>query len=151
MWSLPVEETSLSGTGVDIHASLSEDRLRVYFASARGGPPLDLFTATRAMPTDMWPTPTRITELNTTGIEADPWLSADERTIVFAADRDNIERDIYIATRASAGGAFDPPVALSECNTVDYEESGPWLSPDLKTLVFSSNRSGTADIYIVTR
>ncbi len=151
MWSMPVEDVSLSGTGVDIHASVSQDRLRIYFASARGGPPLDLFTATRALPTDTWPTPTRITELNTGGQEADPWVSADERTLVFASDRDYPQRDIYMATRAAVGDMFGVPVPLAECNTVDYEDSGPWLSPNLKTVVFSSNRAGTADIYIVKR
>jgi hypothetical protein len=42
--------------------------------------------------------PVAVTELNTTTSEVDPWISDDQRTIVFASNR-NGNFDLFIATR----------------------------------------------------
>ena len=151
MWSAPVRDAALSSSTVDFRAALSQDRLRVYFASTRVGAQLDIYTSARATAGATWPTPTAIPELATGAAEADPWLSADELAIVFSSNREHPMRDIYMATRTTTADPFGAPVPMSECNTVDYADDGPWLSPDLKTMFFSSNRSGTADIYMISR
>ena len=150
MWSPPVIESTLSSGSADFRAALSADRLRVYFSSSRGaGSNLDLWTSTRVAPADAWPTPTRITELDTVAQDAEPWLSDDELTIVFASSRDAPRRDLFLATRGMRSDPFGAAVPVPDVNTFDYAESGPWLSPDQHVLIFASDRSGTADIYTV--
>lgn len=67
---------------------VSEDCLTVYFASNAVNPTdFDLYVMTRTAIDRPFDTPVRIEELATTAIEADPWVSADGRHIVFASDR----------------------------------------------------------------
>jgi hypothetical protein len=83
-WSLPVRDPSIvTATAYDSDPFLPGDKLTIYFDSTRvdGG---DLFMAHRTALAEPFGAPERITELDTAGIEQDPWVSPDQRHIFFS-------------------------------------------------------------------
>jgi WD40 repeat protein len=84
-WSAPALLDSASSTASDASPFLLADKLTLYFDSNRDGTN-DLYIATRPTPDAAFGTPQPIPELNTAGIEADPWVSPDQRHIFFARD-----------------------------------------------------------------
>lgn len=74
--------------------------LVMYFDSNRAGGEgsRDLWVMERPSPSGDFAGATPLTELNGPDYDADPWLSADQRTIVFASDRFG-DFDLFIATR----------------------------------------------------
>jgi hypothetical protein len=97
----PVSATPLNSTSADTSAFMTKDCLTVYFASNRTSATTgtDLYTAHRAAVTDPWPSPTLMTDFNTTDNEEDPWISEDQRTFVFARSAIGGQKDLYISTR----------------------------------------------------
>ncbi|MBL8627480.1 MAG: PD40 domain-containing protein [Myxococcales bacterium] len=78
---------------------VTEDCLTLYFASSQTGG-LDLYVMTRPTLDGAWSNPQAITDLNSGGLEADPWVSPDQRTIVFSYDPTGAGAyDLYMATR----------------------------------------------------
>jgi hypothetical protein len=92
--SAPIPE--LDTAGYDGEPWINATRTFVVFSSDRpgGAGGQDLWAARRASPNDPWDPPTRLAELCTAGNDTDPWLSPDERVIVFARGG-----DLYMATR----------------------------------------------------
>ncbi|HEY5935947.1 MAG TPA: hypothetical protein VIU61_14965, partial [Kofleriaceae bacterium] len=67
---------------------------------------------------------TLLTALNSTDLEDDPSLTADQRELFFASNRGNnfYDEDIYVSTRDSIAVDFGPPnkvTELSQANTLD--------------------------------
>lgn len=71
-------------------AVLSRDELTMYFTSERPGGmgSLDLWLATRSTREDAFSVLTNLANLNSSGLDQDPSLSADERELMFSSDRD---------------------------------------------------------------
>jgi len=59
-------------------------------------------------------------------------------------------RDIYQADRPSADDPFAAPARLVEVSSPARDED-PWLSPDARVLVFSSDRTGDQELYWTRR
>jgi Tol biopolymer transport system component len=97
-FSMPVLVPGINMTGVrDASPNISADGQALYFDSHRSGN-IDLYVGKIGSSGDFDP-PTQIVELNTTNFtEEDPWISPDQRTILFATNRDGV-RQIYMATR----------------------------------------------------
>lgn len=65
-----------------------------------------------------------------------PCLTADLRTIVFAAMRDRVtDYDLYVSTRGDASKPFAPPQIIRSCQSREFE-AFPALSPDGLELIF---------------
>ena len=82
-----------------------------------------------------------------------PSLSADGKTLYFAASTNYTEDDIYVATRPDRGTAFSAATALDSVNT-NSADGSPALSYDGLTLYFYSTRpggNGGRDIWRATR
>ena len=77
----PLDE--LNSMADDASPYLLEDCLTLYFSSNRVGT-YDLYVATRATPFDRWSTPRRLDELATDAAEMDPWVSRDQRHLVYS-------------------------------------------------------------------
>ncbi len=98
-WPAPTPITELNqSTTSETAPMLSSDGLAIYFTSNRGGGGAELFVATRATPSATFDTPVPIGELDANLEQTDPWISPDQRTIVFASDQDGT-RDLFEATR----------------------------------------------------
>jgi len=87
------------------------------------------------------------------GTDEDPTMTSDRLLLVFAR-RVLVDYQLFQATRASVGAPWSTPVAISELNT-GSQETSPELSPDGRTLYFTSNRAsgnnGGRDVYVTTR
>jgi hypothetical protein len=96
-WSTPVAIAELNSGASEVATWLSADGLHVYFDSERDGGPPDIYRSTRASLLSPFASPTAVTELNTAVDESDPWLSPDERYIMFVVGPG--DRQIYEAFR----------------------------------------------------
>ena len=88
----------------------------------------------------------------------DGFLSDDGLTLFFssaflqappdaaAPDGGTPTADLYVAYRRSIGDTFEQTLPLVELNTAG-DERDPWLTPDGKTLYFTSDRDGALNIY----
>jgi len=99
-WSQPRRIDELGTTGADATPYLVGGGLVLYFASDRPGSlgALDLYVATRPALDAPFSAPEPVSELNTVANLEDPWLSADQRYIVFSDSRSG-EEEIYEAWR----------------------------------------------------
>ena len=79
---------------------------------------------------------------------ADGFLTEDGLTLFYSVTPPNQPPDLFMATRPSTAAAFSQPTALGSLNTAS-DERDPWLSPDGTTFFFSSDRSGSLQIYEV--
>jgi len=133
----PVQGLGLSG---DIWGpALSRDG-RSLIVSA--GVPEDLFQATRTDTGRTFSTASALSAINTAEPEGTPFLSDDGLSLYFYAIRAGItgDRDLWVSTRPSPGGAFGTAAPLGGVNGASTEQK-PWLSPDELTVVFDSTRS----------
>ena len=97
-WSAPLLIPLINSTADEAGAHLSADGLALYFYSTRNGGE-DLFVTTRTSRAAPFGPPEAITELNTGFEETDPWVSPDQRHIVFASDRGGGSSALYEASR----------------------------------------------------
>lgn len=80
-------------------------------------------------------------EINTVGDDFYPTITADGSTMVFSLKPANDENsDIFISSFND--GAWSKAQPIREINT-EFDEQTPYISPDGKVLIFSSNREGS--------
>ena len=97
------------------------------------------------------PAPTLIQELQSPGYDSGASLSADCLTLYFASDRAGGQRDLFVTQRAAVGQPWGIPRPLPGVNDPSADDEDPTLSRDGRTMVFSSNRAGSLDLYLSTR
>lgn len=108
-----------------------------------------LYFSTRDSKDEAWGPRQLFPNVNTSADERDPWISDDRLHLFFSSDRDG-NGELYATTRGDASVDFDIPSNMSELNG-SADEGDPWLTQDLRTIVFSSNRSGVTSLYISHR
>jgi hypothetical protein len=95
----PVLVPELSSlTIIDANPMVLADGLTIYYSRGPVAGDRDLYFSTRPSLTDPWGTPAEVIEINSTDNEQDPWVSTDQRTLVFSSNR-NGARALYISTR----------------------------------------------------
>ena len=107
-----------------------------------------LWFAERPAPADPFASPRQVAELTAGPVESNPSLTADERMIHFASDRDG-DLDLYFATRPDRTTSFGPPRLVPGLNG-SAEESEGFIRDDGCEVFFSSLRDGTlgfTDLY----
>jgi hypothetical protein len=99
-WGAPRRIAELATSGTDATPYLIGGGLVLYFASDRPGSlgELDLYVATRPTLEAPFSEPEPVSELNTPANLEDPWLSPDQRYIVFSDNRSG-DNEIYEAWR----------------------------------------------------
>lgn len=160
-WSAPVLETALGGSSVEDHPWLVADGLELWFTSTRTGTAgsSDLMVATRPSVSAPWNAPTFVTELNSTGAETAPTLTADGLQVFFLStawgNPSGNNNSIFTASRPNRQMPFGTPTLVaqfSNTNThrdVDVSADGltiaytEFVSPRLKVM-FSERVSPTA-------
>jgi hypothetical protein len=141
---------TISGGQTDGTPFVSVSGERLYFDSRRAGTNgRDLFRATGAL--GQWTSPVPLTTVNSFADDQNPWVSADERLIVFDSNRRGGAADLWAAT--GDGTDFGVPFALEELNSSASDE-GATLTRDGRTVFFAFNRDGGEgglDVWMATR
>jgi hypothetical protein len=97
-----------------------------------------------------WSAPTLVPNVNSEADEQNPWVSADERLLVFNS---NLGGDPDLWAAVWSAGDFGTPFPLGELNSSASDE-GATLTRDGLTVFFASNRAGGnggLDIWVATR
>ncbi|HLU64744.1 MAG TPA: hypothetical protein VKZ63_00625 [Kofleriaceae bacterium] len=147
-WDPPELVADLSSSAADFAAVRDQAEQRVVFNRQVNGHSFDLFEAVRDG--DGWSVPEPIPALATMPYEADAHLSPDGLLLLFAGELGEQGRDIYRSERPDLDSPFGPPEALEELATASADED-PWLSPDGRLIVFSSDRGGDQELYWARR
>jgi len=154
-WSEPAPVAELNSAFEDFPGGTTSDLQAIIFPSKRPGGPGndDLHVATRDSATSAWSVPNLVSELNSTLNDSSPWLSADGLVVYLdrGAAGGTDGRSIWVATRGAAGDPFSTPTILIGGIDSPQRDTDPWLSPDLHTIYFCSNRTGDQEIYVATR
>lgn len=153
----PLSTVNISGmSGVrDQTPSVSPDGLTLMFASDRppsmGG--TDIWIAHRQQRNGSpWNTPVTVDRLNTSFDESGTNTSSDGKTVVFGSTRTTGMLDLFIANRADVAlNNWSVPAELASLNAATTSESHPFISPDLLTIYFQSNRNGSVDLFTAHR
>jgi Tol biopolymer transport system component len=146
-WSTPVFVPELSSPAAD-GAATQTDPLVIMIDSDRGGS-LDILIAQRTSPTAAFGAPQLVTQLNGAESEGNPMLTSDKLTVYFDSNRTG-DGELFVATRASDTAAFGAPSVIAELSSTSAD-TDPWISPDSRTMLFTSNRDGTQRLWQTTR
>jgi len=101
----------------------------------------DLYMSTRENNTQKWARPKPMRMLNSSYREAHASMTADGKTIYFTSNNPELgtkSLDIYKVSLDSASGRWTQPVNLGGIINTEYDEEGVFISPDGKSLYFSS-------------
>jgi Tol biopolymer transport system component len=100
-----------------------------------------------------WSTPQIVAELATSDQDIGPFVTSNRLELAFFRGTSEDSFDLFRASRSDAGDTWGTPVEMTDVNT-NSGEATPWISDDLLTLYFASNRSGgqgDRDIWVATR
>ncbi|HEY5945226.1 MAG TPA: hypothetical protein VIV40_07040 [Kofleriaceae bacterium] len=149
-WTTPVRVAELCSAS-DEGAVTLVDPLHAMLDSDRGGATLlDLYSAQRATPSAAWTAPVLVAELNSGQSEGNPMVASDKLSVYFDSDRSG-DGELYVATRTSANAVFGAPAIITELSSPTSKDSDPWISPDGRTMFFTSDRDGTTRLWQTTR
>jgi hypothetical protein len=135
-WSEPVNLGAPVNSSVnDMNAALSPDELSLYFVSLRAGGlgGADIWVSRRDSRDSPWEEPVDLgPNVNSSGLEASPTVSADGHLLFFSSDRPGGQgsNDIYVARRADKNDdlGWGPAVNLGpDVNTAAFEAGGVYL------------------------
>lgn len=130
----------INRSGSEAQPFLSRDGLTLLFTArdTEGQQKADIFWSVRPGVGAPWSDPVRLdAAVNTHVEEYQPRLAADQRTLLFTRATPSW-RDIWIAVRDQDGGWTVHPLGLP----VTARTQCPWLTPDGRTLYFSSDLAG---------
>ncbi len=134
----------------DALLAVSPDGRELYVYNGKKGNG-DIFSVIRKG--DKWRRPVKITgRINSKGQESALWISPDSTTAYFVSDQKKLTRggkDIFVI-RCDAAGKWGDPEPLDTTVNTPWDEESPWLTPDGKTLYFSSqghNSIGGFDVF----
>src|SRR6266566_429813 len=148
-WSEPVNlGAPVNSSANDMNAALSPDELSLYFVSTRAGGlgGADIWVSRRASLDSPWEEPVNLgPNVNGSGVDASPSLSADGHLLFFSSDRPGGygSNDIYVSRRADKGDdlGWGPAVNLGpDVNTAAFEAGGFYLQ---------SAEEGSTNLYFV--
>lgn len=149
VWDEPQPIADLNSNGAEYAAVMDAAGARLVFNRDVAGNSLDLFGAARDGAG--WTMPAQLVGLSTVSYEADSHLSDDSLELYFTADLPGSEgHDLYRTRREAPDGDFGAPERVVELVSPQADED-PWVSPDGRTIYFSSERSGNREIYRAER
>ncbi len=151
-WSTPVPVTELNSAADEIPRPPGAHQLQMPLSRrATSDDPYQLFVASRPTPTSPWTAPVPDVSVDKGSVDDDGYLMDDGITLYFSSDRLNGSQDLFVTERLDVSSAFAAPVPLAPLNTTAYAERDPWLSADERQIYFTSDRSGTLQIYFASR
>jgi Tol biopolymer transport system component len=151
---MPINISNATGNK-DQTPSVSPDGLTLMFSSDRsptkGG--TDIWVAHRQQRNGSpWDTPIPVDRLNSVNDDSGQNMSADGKTVVFGSMRNSPLLDLFIANRADVTAeSWSMPAELTALDIATTNESHPFISADLLTIYFQSNRNGSTDLFTAHR
>jgi Tol biopolymer transport system component len=148
-WSTPLPAEGVNSPQDDFPSSVTTDGLLLGLLSARmSGPPgtLDIFVATRATTAAAWSTVSPLSELNTPDHAEGHVALSDDRLRAYFSRVVAGDEDLFLAVRPAIDKPFGTPVAIEELDSTAIEAHQK-VSSDERTIVFTSTRDGSADLY----
>jgi len=155
---------AVNSSNIEAHASISGDGLALYFASDRPGGygAWDIYMTTRTTKSTPWGPPVNLgPKVNSSDVEAAPWISADDLELTFSSWRTGGYggSDIYMAKRTTKSDPWSEPVNLGPLVNSPYNEYDTSLSLDGLLLLFGDGDTspfrpggyGSGDIWIARR
>ncbi|MEW6251835.1 MAG: carboxypeptidase regulatory-like domain-containing protein, partial [Planctomycetota bacterium] len=139
LWQPPASLSELLSIGDDDYEPrLSWDGLTLYFVRGKAGANAEIWTATRT-PAG-WTAAAPLAGINSPDDDLGPAPSADGRDLYFYSNRSVGcgGYDIWVARHADGG--WQAPTNLGPAVNSEFNEYGPAVSPDGRTLYFASNR-----------
>jgi hypothetical protein len=145
-WASVVRVAELSTEGDDLVSAVSDAGTECYLARRdKGAGDYHMFVAHRAGPGAPWDTAEPITELTTKSAESDAFPVGDGHELLFTRSK-----DLQLARRPTVSAPFVRVGPLADLNSAD-DDRDPWSTADLRYVVFSSNRSGSYQLYESSR
>jgi Tol biopolymer transport system component len=150
-WSEPLQATELNTVEDDLAPWVSFNGLQMVLTSTRAGGPggRDLYWTTRVIRTAPWGEPTLIPGVNGVASDSEGRLARDGLALFFSSTRGG-DGELYLAERLSLDDDFSTPAPITELSTLG-NEADPWPSADGSYLLFSSDVSGSTEIYETSR
>ncbi len=138
LWQ-PARPITGVNTSVDEYeAKYSPDGAVMVFVRRKPGHNADLFMS-RWSPSG-WSTPEAIAAINSDADELGPEISSDGESLYFYSDRAGGRGGYDLWVSHWSGDTWATPQNLGEGVNTEFNEYGPAISPDRRTLYFSSNR-----------
>jgi hypothetical protein len=149
-WSAPVDCPNLDSTGDDLPRPPGNHGLVLPLSVARNdglGRMHQIFFASRPRLDVDFGMPVPALELPhpPAGSATDPFLSDDGLLLFYSNQPANNAGDIVLAEHGAWGQPFGSDESMDGVNTADWKEGDPWLSPDGKTLYYTSHRAVNLD------
>jgi hypothetical protein len=151
-WNPPEPVVELASASVDFAPAVDAAETLLVFASDRPGSiagGFDLYASARATTTAAWGAPVGLAGANGPGDEYDPFVAQGGLVLFFTSMRAGAG-DLYWTSRRSVAEPFAAPGPIADLNSAAYD-SDATLSLDLGYIMFSSTRSGNAEIYEARR
>ena len=144
---ITITQFSHKGGEVNVTADQKADYLVLAFEKHHGS--MDLYVSHKIDDT-LYSMPVPLEQLNTFHRESTPFLTADGERLYFASDRIGSMggTDIYYTDRLTDDWLqWTEPVRLAPPINSSFDESHPYLTSDHSTMLFTSNRDGSMDIF----
>jgi hypothetical protein len=117
-WGAPVAVPGANSALAEDDATLSSNKLEMYFKRTDAGPDNNLYMMTRASESAAWTAPVAVTALNTTTAnEESPRLSANDLTMYFGRGG-----EIYKSIRTNTTSPWQAPTIVPTLNTTANEK-----------------------------
>lgn len=151
-WSDPMRVVELSTGDGDYAAFAQSNLLRVIECIGPSPAGEALYISERASTSALWALPTVVDELDEAGVsECDP-IEPHPRALYYASNRLTAKYDIYRAQHNTVADPYGFRTPVDAVNIPEFNDRDPWVSPDERTMVFSSDRTGgTNRLYQTTR
>jgi hypothetical protein len=139
--------STVNSPAAEVAPCISQDGQILIFTSNRSGGrgDYDLWMSTRPDVESDWAVPVNLgSAVNSSAYDGETWLSPDGLALFFSSSRPGGmgSYDLYLTTRRSRDAAWSQPVNLGPAINTGSGEGAPSVSPDLKTLYFTSDRPG---------
>ncbi len=148
----PIQITDFDMVGSEINISMSADKQYIIMAMA-GEYSLgskDLYLSIKGID-EIYSPPVHLGNvLNSRYNEATPFFSQDKKKLYFSSDRPGGVggMDIYVCNRLDYSFKnWSTPVPLSRPVNSEYDDSHPYIAIDENSILFTSNRDGSSDIF----
>lgn len=150
VWQKPTGITELNTVGNDAAIALSPDGKQLFIFKVKGDNG-DIYVSKREGSTYL-PAEKLAGDVNSDYWEGSISMSTDQQKLYFASERPGGfgGKDLYVATKKEDGSWGNVKNLGNKINTI-YDEDAPFISPDSRTLIFSSeghNSIGDFDLFV---